>query len=86
MLCSSQFIDITLIFEMCSFLTNIILFTGNNQIDFEEFVLIMSKSSPADIEEQLRLAFSEFDKDNSGSISADELKIVSNIVPLKCLI
>ena len=50
--------------------------TGNNRIDFEEFVLIMSKSSPADIEEHLKLAFAEFDRDGSGCISADELRQV----------
>ena len=51
--------------------------SGNNHIDFDEFVKVMAKSSESDIEEHIRLAFKEFDKDDSGSISADELRQVS---------
>ncbi|KPI38553.1 Calmodulin [Cyphellophora attinorum] len=46
-------------------------------IDFDEFLKMMSTSvKSADIEHETRAAFAVFDKDGSGSISADELRQV----------
>ncbi|KAL4869489.1 hypothetical protein BDV12DRAFT_167821 [Aspergillus spectabilis] len=46
-------------------------------IDFDEFLIMMSrKVKDSDPEAELREAFAVFDKDKSGSISADELRQV----------
>lgn len=49
---------------------------GNDQIEFSEFKAAMLRTTMYLQEEQLRKAFKFFDKDNSGSISRDELKCV----------
>ena len=54
---------------------------GNGTIDFEEFACLMAHmmanhESPQAQMERLQNAFSIFDSDNSGSISADEMKRV----------
>jgi Ca2+-binding EF-hand superfamily protein len=47
------------------------------QCSFSEFLKMMSTSvKSADIEHETRAAFAVFDKDGSGSISADELRQV----------
>lgn len=49
--------------------------TGNGEIDFEEFLQMMSKKiKDTDTEEEIRDAFRIFDKDGNGLISANELK------------
>ena len=46
-------------------------------IDFDEFLRMMSTSlRPSDVEHETRAAFEVFDKDGSGTISADELRAV----------
>ena len=49
---------------------------GDNEIDFEEFLILMSTKKPSkdDPDKELRDAFAVFDADGSGSISRDELK------------
>jgi len=49
---------------------------GDNEIDFEEFLILMSSKKPSsdDPDKELRDAFAVFDDDNSGSISRLELK------------
>merc|ERR1711957_683611 len=49
---------------------------GDNEIDFEEFLILMSSKKPSadDPDKELRDAFSVFDDDSSGSISRAELK------------
>merc|ERR1719253_833305 len=49
---------------------------GDNEIDFEEFLILMSSKKPdaTDPDKELRDAFAVFDDDNSGSISREELK------------
>ena len=49
---------------------------GDNEIDFEEFLILMSSKKPSkdDPDKELRDAFAVFDKDGSGSISRNELK------------
>ena len=58
----------------------IFCFLDNDLIDFDEFVAIMIKCSPKDIEEQLHQAFSLLDKDGNGTISADELRQVGEYI------
>ncbi|RNA33845.1 calmodulin, partial [Brachionus plicatilis] len=51
--------------------------TGNGNIDFEEFLIMMAnKMKDSDGEEELREAFRVFDKDGNGFISAAELRHV----------
>ena len=46
-------------------------------IDFDEFLKMMSTNlKPVDVDQETRAAFAVFDKDNSGTISADELRQV----------
>ncbi|KAL7526984.1 hypothetical protein ACHAXR_001745 [Thalassiosira sp. AJA248-18] len=49
---------------------------GDNEIDFEEFLILMSSKKPSssDPDKELKDAFAVFDADNSGSISRSELK------------
>ena len=48
---------------------------GNNQIEFEEFCMLMCKSmNKAEDEQTLREAFSLLDRDGSGTIDFSELK------------
>jgi Ca2+-binding EF-hand superfamily protein len=49
---------------------------GDNEIDFEEFLILMSSSKPSkeDPDRELREAFKVFDSDGSGSISRSEMK------------
>ena len=51
---------------------------GNGSIEFEEFITLMAKKAKSgmEAEEELLLAFQVFDKDDSGTISSDELKQV----------
>jgi len=52
---------------------------GNGTIDFEEFLLLMKSrgmGGKSDPEKELRDAFRVFDKDDSGSISRAELKLL----------
>lgn len=61
-----------------SALCNLLLFyllTGNGEIDFEEFLQMMSKKiTTCDTEEEIRDAFRVFDKDGNGLISSHELR------------
>lgn len=51
--------------------------TGNQRLDFQEFVAFMSKHwHERDQEAELRDAFRLFDRDNSGYITINELKQV----------
>jgi len=46
-------------------------------VDLEEFIKMMTmETKPANIEQEMRNAFRVFDKDNSGTISADEIATV----------
>jgi len=49
---------------------------GDNEIDFEEFLILMSSKKPSkdDPDKELRDAFKVFDADGSGTISRSELK------------
>lgn len=48
---------------------------GNGEIDFEEFLQMMSKKiTTCDTEEEIRDAFRVFDKDGNGLISSHELR------------
>lgn len=49
---------------------------GDGEIDFEEFLILMSSKKPSsdDPDKELRDAFAVFDSDGSGSISRSELK------------
>lgn len=50
---------------------------GDHEIDFEEFLILMSSKKAKDSndpDKELRDAFDVFDADGSGSISRDELK------------
>ncbi|KAJ8309337.1 hypothetical protein KUTeg_014211 [Tegillarca granosa] len=50
---------------------------GNGEIDFEEFLLLMVKTmSKADDDDELKRAFKIFDVDNSGTISASDLRLI----------
>ncbi|OSX77546.1 hypothetical protein BU14_0144s0010 [Porphyra umbilicalis] len=52
---------------------------GSGTIDFAEFLTLMSrKMKSADSQAEILEAFKVFDKDNSGKISADELRQVMN--------
>ena len=53
---------------------------GNNEIDFQEFLILMSskKSMSDDPDRELRDAFAVFDSDGSGLISRSELKGLLN--------
>lgn len=51
---------------------------GSGEIDFEEFLKLMAaKQANMTMEDELRGAFSVFDRDGSGYISSQELKQVS---------
>jgi Ca2+-binding EF-hand superfamily protein len=53
------------------------LLSGNQRLDFQEFVTFMSKHwHERDQEAELRDAFRLFDRDNSGYITINELKQV----------
>ena len=48
---------------------------GNGIIDFDEFLIMMSRTmNQVDTEEELRIAFRIFDKNEQGDIPADELR------------
>ena len=50
---------------------------GNGTIDFEEFLTMMEKKmKDTDADEEMDEAFSVFDKDGNGVITADELRQV----------
>ena len=50
---------------------------GNGIIDFDEFLIMMSRTmNQVDTEEELRIAFRVFDKNEQGDIAADELRNV----------
>jgi Ca2+-binding EF-hand superfamily protein len=49
-------------------------YSGSGDIDFDEFVSVMTAYMPRDENEQIRQAFSMIDKDGSGKISSAELK------------
>ena len=53
---------------------------GNNEIDFQEFLILMSsnKSNSNDPDRELKDAFAVFDTDGSGLISRSELKRLMN--------
>jgi hypothetical protein len=49
--------------------------SGNNQIDFDEFVLLVDKyEKPMSQEREIREMFNAIDKDHSGFIDVEELK------------
>lgn len=54
---------------------------GNGTIDFEEFLQMMArKMKETDTEQEIREAFSIFDRDSNGYITASELKyVMSNL-------
>lgn len=47
---------------------------NNGVIDYTEFIAACMYSQDYSQEKQIRQAFQYFDKDNSGTISADELR------------
>jgi len=48
---------------------------GDNEIDFDEFLVLMSSNKTStDPDSELLAAFAVFDEDNSGSISRKEMK------------
>jgi len=50
---------------------------GNGTVDFDEFIMMMSKKlSEPESEADIKEAFKVFDKDNNGFISASELRQV----------
>ena len=52
-----------------------IIFTGSGTIDFFEFLHLMTrKFMEVDLEQELKHAFSMFDRDGNGLISAQELR------------
>ena len=51
----------------------------SNEIDFSEFVTATVNRGNLLSEEKLRKAFSYYDKDNSGSISCEEIKSVLGV-------
>ena len=54
---------------------------GDGAIDFPEFLTMMlRKINEGDPERELRDVFTVFDKDQSGTISADELKSVMKVI------
>ena len=54
---------------------------GDGAIDFPEFLTMMlRKMNEGDPERELRDVFTVFDKDKSGTISADELKSVMKVI------
>ena len=53
---------------------------GSGEIDFEEFLKLMAaKQANMTMEDELRGAFSVFDRDGSGYISSQELKQVRSV-------
>ncbi|XP_066930098.1 uncharacterized protein [Clytia hemisphaerica] len=50
--------------------------SGSGDIDFEKFVNMMAKIKNVDEEEETKLAFKMFDKDQNGFIDKEELKLV----------
>ena len=54
---------------------------GDGAIDFAEFLTMMlRKMNEGDPEKELRDVFTVFDKDRSGTISAEELKSVMQVI------
>ena len=54
---------------------------GDGAIDFPEFLTMMlRKMNEGDPERELRDVFTVFDKDQSGTVSADELKSVMKVI------
>ena len=54
-----------------------VLYPGNGEIDFEEFLSMMAKKmKETDSEEEIREAFRVFDKDGDGFLTMKELKHV----------
>jgi calcium-dependent protein kinase len=49
---------------------------GNGTIDYTEFVMATIEEKNLVTNERLKMAFKMFDKDNSGALSADEIKEV----------
>ena len=50
---------------------------GSGFIDFNEFKILMKKQQEeAEVENELQVAFSVFDRDGSGSISRQELSYI----------
>ena len=52
------------------------IYTGTGEIDFSEFLTMMTSSHHIDLDEEMKEAFKVFDKDGDGFISAAELKEV----------
>lgn len=52
---------------------------GNGSIDYTEFVMATMNEKDLITNDRLRAAFRLFDKDGSGAISADEIKLVLGI-------
>ena len=53
------------------------MYTGNGEIDFEEFLGMMTKRMrEADSEEEIKQAFVVFDRDGDGYLTSRELKQV----------
>jgi hypothetical protein len=49
---------------------------GDGEIDYQEFLVATLNMQRMDRDEQLRVAFAEFDADGSGTISKEELMAV----------